>query len=238
MDGGRRAASGDPGRTASAQLLTHIQALRRGCARGQHRRADDRLRRCDRDAGGGLGAGRGLAPAYGSTGGTPGMLAFVRQEQGRFDEAGELAERRAGRGARGRACRRTPWRTSTTRRATTTRGWLARRLDRRAAAARRLAPGPLRLARGAARARAGRRRPCAGALRAQLAPPAVHGVRALVDSASLLWRARLRRWRGRHCRRGVRCWRPSPPTLLTGRATAFAALHAAVALAAAGDCQA
>ncbi len=69
---------------------------------------------------------------------------------------------------------------------------------------------------------------------AQLAPPAVTGMRALVDSASLLWRGYT-----------VGAW-PSiasggvletvPRGLLVDPPTPFAALHAAVALAAAGDC--
>lgn len=69
---------------------------------------------------------------------------------------------------------------------------------------------------------------------AQLAPGRVTGVRALVDSGSLLWRARLSdSWRGRV---------PAADVLGTVArevverpATAFTALHAAVALAAAGD---
>ncbi|MET8449296.1 FAD/NAD(P)-binding protein [Streptomyces sp. NPDC005209] len=69
---------------------------------------------------------------------------------------------------------------------------------------------------------------------AQLAPGRVTGVRALVDSGSLLWRARLSdSWRG-----------DLPATdvldavereVLERPATAFTALHAAVALTAAGD---
>ncbi|MGW2783796.1 FAD/NAD(P)-binding protein [Streptomyces populi] len=69
---------------------------------------------------------------------------------------------------------------------------------------------------------------------AQLAPGRVTGVRALVDSGSLLWRARLSdSWRGRV---------PAADVLdsvaretVERPATAFTALHAAVALTAAGD---
>ncbi|WP_406839685.1 FAD/NAD(P)-binding protein [Streptomyces sp. AHU1] len=69
---------------------------------------------------------------------------------------------------------------------------------------------------------------------AQLAPGRVTGVRALVDSGSLLWRARLSdSWRGRV---------PATDVLdsvaretVERPATAFTALHAAVALTAAGD---
>ncbi|MFI0959798.1 FAD/NAD(P)-binding protein [Streptomyces sp. NPDC021080] len=69
---------------------------------------------------------------------------------------------------------------------------------------------------------------------AQLAPGRVRGVRALVDSGSLLWRARISdSWRG-----------PVPAAdvldsvareIVERPATAFTALHAAVALTAAGD---
>jgi uncharacterized NAD(P)/FAD-binding protein YdhS len=68
----------------------------------------------------------------------------------------------------------------------------------------------------------------------QLAPPGVAGARALVDSASLLWRSRL-----------VGAWADPlpiddvlatvPSCLLDHPATAFAAMHAVIALAAAGD---
>jgi tetratricopeptide (TPR) repeat protein len=70
---------------------------------------------------------------------------------------------------------------------------------------------------------------------AQLAPPAVRGVRALVDSASLLWRGyAMGAWQPD----GVRPVLDSVPVdLLSEPATPFVALHAAVALAAAGDCR-
>jgi len=68
----------------------------------------------------------------------------------------------------------------------------------------------------------------------ELTPPAVSGARALVDSASLLWRSRM-----------VGCWDdalPIEPVLetvtecwLETPATPFTALHAVVGLAAAGD---
>jgi hypothetical protein len=69
---------------------------------------------------------------------------------------------------------------------------------------------------------------------AQLAPPAVTGMRALVDSASLLWRAQL-----------AGAWSDELPiddvlsavdrAIMERPRTAFAALHVAVARAAAGD---
>ncbi|WP_225438570.1 FAD/NAD(P)-binding protein [Candidatus Frankia nodulisporulans] len=70
---------------------------------------------------------------------------------------------------------------------------------------------------------------------AQLAPPAVAGVRALVDSASLLWRGFT-----------AGTWTSVdlgpvldtvPGGLLVDPPTPFVALHAAIALAAVGDCQ-
>ncbi len=69
---------------------------------------------------------------------------------------------------------------------------------------------------------------------AQLAPGRVTGVRALVDSGSLLWRARLSgNWQGElptsDVLDSVTC------EVLERPATAFTALHAAVALTAAGD---
>lgn len=68
----------------------------------------------------------------------------------------------------------------------------------------------------------------------QLAPPAVTGVRAVVDSASLLWRCRMAdHWPGPLPVDALFDvvpvgWLEAPPT-------AFAALHSAVALAAASD---
>ncbi|MET7745475.1 FAD/NAD(P)-binding protein [Streptomyces sp. NPDC005385] len=69
---------------------------------------------------------------------------------------------------------------------------------------------------------------------AQLAPGRVTGVRALVDSGSLLWRARLSdSWRGRVPASDV--LDSVAPEQVERPATAFTALHAAIALTAAGD---
>ncbi|WP_254705944.1 FAD/NAD(P)-binding protein [Streptomyces vilmorinianum] len=69
---------------------------------------------------------------------------------------------------------------------------------------------------------------------AQLAPSQVNGVRALVDSGSLLWRARMsRNWTGRVPADGV--LDAVAGDLVERPATAFTALHSAVALTAAGD---
>lgn len=70
--------------------------------------------------------------------------------------------------------------------------------------------------------------------RTQLAPPRVTGARALIDSGSLLWRCHVTdRWEGRLPAAAVvdtapEGWLDRPPT-------AFAALHAALLLAAVGD---
>ena len=61
-------------------------------------------------------------PVFGSDWWYAGLLAFVRQEQGHFDEADDLAQRRAGRRARGRARRTRDWPTSSTRPAGTATG--------------------------------------------------------------------------------------------------------------------
>jgi uncharacterized NAD(P)/FAD-binding protein YdhS len=67
-----------------------------------------------------------------------------------------------------------------------------------------------------------------------LAPPAVAGPRALVDSASLLWRCEMtRQWDGRDGASAV--LDVSPRDWLARPATAFAAMHAAIAMAAAKD---
>jgi uncharacterized NAD(P)/FAD-binding protein YdhS len=67
-----------------------------------------------------------------------------------------------------------------------------------------------------------------------LAPPAVAGPRAMVDSASLLWRCEMtRNWDGRDGARTV--LGVCPPDLLARPETTFAAMHAAIAMAAARD---
>lgn len=176
----------------------------------------------------------GLAPAYGSDWWYAGMLAFIRQEQERWDEAAELSERALAEvptsghavHARTHVFYETgqhdagldfldPWIDSSGR-AASHRAHFAWH-----AALHELAVGD---------DVAVRRR-----YAAQLAPPAVSGMRALVDSASLLWRGRL-----------AGAWgEEEPPVqavlevvdseLLTRPRTAFATLHVAVARAAAGD---
>lgn len=175
----------------------------------------------------------GLAPAYGTDWWFQGLLAFVRQEQERWSEAAALADRAldlepaSGHAAHARAhvyyetgdhAEGLSW----------LDGWIASSglgSQHRAhfswhAALHELSDGD---------AAAVRRR-----YADQLAPPQVRGARALVDSASLLWRGVLDDvWTG-----------PVPigpvlaavePELVTRPTTGFGALHAAVALLTAGD---
>jgi uncharacterized NAD(P)/FAD-binding protein YdhS len=176
----------------------------------------------------------GLAPAYRSDWWSESLLAFIRQEQGRYDEARELADHALSvEPAAGHAVHaRTHVHYETGDHAAGLAwldGWIAScgaRASHRAhfswhAALHELALGDDR----AALAR------YAG----QLAPPTVTGVRALVDSASLLWRGYASGAWGTVDVAPV--LRTVPPTLLADPPTPFVALHAAIALAAAGDCQ-
>ncbi len=175
----------------------------------------------------------GLAPAYGDDWWYLGLLAFVRQEQERWSEAAILAERAldaepaSGHAAHARAhvhyetgdhARGLAW----------LDGWIAGSglgSHHRAhfswhAALHELADGD---------ADAVRRR-----YRDQLAPPQVRGARALVDSASLLWRGVLDDvWDGPVPIRPV--LDAVDQELLSRPTTGFGALHAAVALTTAGD---
>jgi len=176
----------------------------------------------------------GLAPAYGDDWWFSGLLAFVRQDQGRYDEADALAwsalrvEPAAGHAVHaqthvfyetGQHIAGLEWLDP----------WIAssgQGASHRAhfswhAALHELSMGDLE---------AVRRR-----YERELAPPHVTGVRALVDSASLLWRCRV-----------TESWAGDLPLtsllelvgseLLERPATPFTAMHSAVALAAAGDC--
>jgi tetratricopeptide (TPR) repeat protein len=173
-----------------------------------------------------------LAPAYGTDWWFAGLLAFVRQEQERWDEAAALADRAlAAEPASGHAVHARAHVHYETGDHAAGLAWLDGWIDRRApahhgahfswhAALHELALED---------AEAVRRR-----YDTQLAPPRVTGMRALVDSASLLWRAGLAgQWDG-----------PPPieavldvvdPAVLARPRTPFAAWHAAVALATAGD---
>jgi hypothetical protein len=175
----------------------------------------------------------GLAPSYGADWWYAGLLAFIRQEQERWDDAAALADRALGEvPSAGHAVHARAHVYYETGQHAAGLGWLdpwvascGRSASHRAhfswhAALHELALGDL----DAVRARYVR----------ELSPPAVSGMRALVDSASLLWRCKV--WGA---------WRSDlpmdevldavPDTLLDRPPTAFAAFHAGLALAAAGD---
>jgi uncharacterized NAD(P)/FAD-binding protein YdhS len=179
----------------------------------------------------------GLAPAYGDHWWYISLLAFTRQDQSRFDEAGLLAESAlACEPSSGHAVHAQTHVMYETGQHEEGRVWLdhwisetGRSAGFRAhfawhAALHEFALGDLE---------AVRRR-----YQAHLAPPAVTGVRALIDSASLLWR-----WQLDTLERVVPHPSVAPviaaiePALLMAPQTPFIALHAAVALAAAGDVQ-
>jgi uncharacterized NAD(P)/FAD-binding protein YdhS len=176
----------------------------------------------------------GLGAAYGEDWWYLGLLAFIRQEQDRFAEAGELAARAlllepaAGHAVHAKA--HVHYETGDHRAGL---AWLDRwiatcgaRASHRAHFAWHAALHELALGDDAAVARR---------YREQLAPPVVTGVRALVDSASLLWRARMV---GGAVPGEIAAVLASVPAgLLAEPPTPFAALHAALALAAAGDCR-
>ena len=193
----------------------------------------------------------GLAPAFGDHWWYISLLAFTRQDQGRWEEAGLLAESALScEPSSGHAVHAQTHVLYETGQHEIGRVWLdhwvaesGRASSHRAhfswhAALHELALGDTE---------AVRRR-----YYSQLAPPAVTGVRALVDSASLLWRWQLTTsgWdaaaamsiAGRPAFGGEQPPPPAEPILdsvdeamLVRPQTPFIALHAAVALAAAGD---
>jgi hypothetical protein len=161
------------------------------------------------------------------------LLAFMRQEQGRFDEAGALAERaladEPGSGHAMHALAHVHYECGD-HEAGRLRldDWLGRQgrgSTHRAHFSWHAALHELALE----DASAVRRR-----WAAQLAPAKVRGIRALVDSGSLLWRARVAdSWEGRMPIADV--LDTVAAEILERPATAFTAMHAAVALTAAGD---
>ncbi|WP_369231715.1 FAD/NAD(P)-binding protein [Streptomyces sp. R21] len=173
------------------------------------------------------------SPAYDGHWFHTSLLAFLRQGQGRFHEAGELAHRAlAAEPASGHAVHalaHVHYESGAHRKG---RDWLdawvsgqGRGAVHRAHFSWHIALHELALDDPAAV----RRR-----WFAQLAPGRVSGVRALVDSGSLLWRARLSdSWRGEVPAADV--LETVAREVVERPATAFTALHAAVALAAAGD---
>lgn len=174
-----------------------------------------------------------LALSYGSDWWFAGMLAFVRQEQSRWEEAQHLAQYSlAASPNSGHAAHALTHVFYETGDHEAGLRWLDRWIDEHGVHNEygvhfswHAALHELALDDGAAV----RRR-----YDAQLAPPTISGPRALVDSASLVWRSHL-----------VGAWPDPlpvdeilagvPSCLLDHPGTAFAAMHAAVALAAAGD---
>jgi uncharacterized NAD(P)/FAD-binding protein YdhS len=162
------------------------------------------------------------------------LLAFVRQEQSRFEEAGELAAAalRAEPGA-GHAVHAKAHVHYETGDHSAGLSWLDSWISTCGAKASHRAhfcwhAALHELALGDDRAAAAR-------YSAQLAPPTVTGVRALIDSASLLWRGyTLGAWPTTPVESVLAT---VPRSLLVDPPTPFVALHSAVALAAAGDCQ-
>jgi hypothetical protein len=173
----------------------------------------------------------GLAPVYGDDWWYLGMLAFVRQEQEHYDEARELAvQALATEPAAGHAVHAKAHVHYETGDHAAGLAWLdtwidscGARASHRAHFSWHAALHELALGDDAA---------VAARFAAQLAPPGVIGVRALVDSASLLWRSRMLGARVPGAAAAV--LRTVPETLLVESRTPFVAMHAAVALAAAG----
>lgn len=188
----------------------------------------------------------GLAPAYGDHWWYISLLAFTRQDQSRFDDAGLLAESALEcEPTSGHAVHAQTHVMYETGRHEAGRAWLdhwvaesGRAASHRAhfswhAALHELAIGDTE----AVRQR----------YYTQLAPPTVTGVRALIDSASLLWRwvvttsgwdaaAGTSAFPGETAPPPVECvLEAAGPELVDRPQTPFVALHAALALAAAGD---
>lgn len=179
-----------------------------------------------------------LAPAYGDHWWYISLLAFIRQDQSRYDEAGLLAESALScEPSSGHAVHAMTHVLYETGQHATGREWLdhwvaesGRSASHRAhfswhAALHELALGDTE---------AVRRR-----YYSQLAPPAVTGVRALVDSASLLWRWQVTTQAWDSSEPPVPPVDPvlvaSDPDLLLRPGTPFIALHAALAHAAGQD---
>jgi hypothetical protein len=176
----------------------------------------------------------GLAPAYGEDWWYLGLLAFIRQEQDRFAEAGELSARAlmlepaAGHAVHAKA--HVHYETGDHRAGLAwLDSWIATcgaRASHRAHFSWHAALHELALGEDGAAARR-----YAG----QLAPPGVVGVRALIDSAALGWRARV--VGAGELGDVAAVLATVPESLLITPPTPFVALHAALALAAVGDCE-
>ncbi|WP_375474689.1 FAD/NAD(P)-binding protein [uncultured Jatrophihabitans sp.] len=174
-----------------------------------------------------------LQPAYGDDWWYRGLLAFTRQEQERYAEAGELAalalaaEPAAGHAVHAKA--HVHYETGDHQAGLDwLDAWIATcgaKASHRAHFSWHAALHELAL---------GEEHAVVARYAAQLAPPHVSGVRALVDSAALLWRARMT---GTAPLGDIRAVLDVVPAgLLAAPPTPFVALHAAIAMAAAGDC--
>ena len=175
----------------------------------------------------------GTAPAYDGHWFHTSLLAFLRQEQGRLHEAGELAHRalaaEASSGHAVHALAHVHYETGAHHQG---RDWLERWVAGRGRGAVHRAHFSWHIALH----ELALDDPAAVRRRwfSQLAPGRVTGVRALVDSGSLLWRARLSdSWPGELPTADV--LESVGTDVLERPTTAFTALHGAVALTAAGD---
>jgi hypothetical protein len=175
-----------------------------------------------------------LAPAYGDDWWYAGMLAFVRQEQGRWAQAAALADRAlAAEPASGHAVHARAHVYYETGDHRAGLGWLDDWITLRAPQAQHGAHFSWHAALhelSLEDVAAVRRR-----YREQLAPPRVTGMRALVDAASLLWRGALAGVWDDDPRRIEAVLAVVDPGDLFRPRTPFAAWHAAVALAASRD---
>ncbi|GAB2471922.1 FAD/NAD(P)-binding protein [Jatrophihabitans fulvus] len=180
----------------------------------------------------------GLAPVYGDDWWYRGLLAFMRQEQGHFTEARELAdlalasEPSAGHAVHARA--HVHYETGDHEAGLRwLDGWIAScgaEAGHRAHFSWHAALHELALGDDAAALRR---------YAIQLSPMVVTGVRALVDSASLLWRGYVTGALDADAAHAdaARVLATVPAALLEDPPTAFVGLHAAVALAATADCR-
>ncbi|HYJ69035.1 MAG TPA: pyridine nucleotide-disulfide oxidoreductase [Nocardioidaceae bacterium] len=175
----------------------------------------------------------GCASAYGSDWWYAGLLAFIRQEQGRFDEAYELSCRsmteEPGAGHSAHARTHVHYETGDHTAGLT---WLDDWIDS-------TGPTSNHLAHFSWHAALHELAECdLAAVRSrwadQLAPPTVSGTRALVDSASLLWRWALTPGAS-EVPEASAVLASVPDEDIDRPGTGFMAMHAAVALCAAGD---
>ena len=188
----------------------------------------------------------GLAPAYGDHWWYISLLAFTRQDQSRFDDAGLLAESALEcEPTSGHAVHAQTHVMYETGRHEAGRAWL----DHWVAASGRAASHRAHFSWHAAlhELAMGDTEAVRQRYYTQLAPPTVTGVRALIDAASLLWRwvvttsgwdaaAGTSAFAGESAPPPIECvLEAAGPDLVDHPQTAFVALHSALAIAATGD---